>query len=316
MDPGSAGVDARAGRACLCLVAGESVGEFEVLEGVVHRASFGRGWGCAERLRCAGHGPVNCGHRPVTDDERASGGPPTRPCYRPGASSLEPCLTEVPVCWRSGLVVALAWRVWARDEFSRVGAGRGLDGRASAHAGRPAAGEAAGVSVVEREPGGFRRCGDRRCLGRRARRGGQAPADGGVAACGKRLAPLDGRTVVRGCGRSAAAICSRSGRASSTPRCSPSGCADGRRALEDGDPVRARELLAERWRCGAARRWPRSRLRISPRPRSAGSRSFGWWRWRRRIEADLQLGRHAELIAELEGLLAEQPTRERLAASS
>ena len=32
-----------------------------------------------------------------------------------------------------------------------------------------------------------------------------------------------------------------------------------------------------------------------------------------RIDADLRLGRHAELVPELEGLLAEQPTRERIA---
>ena len=32
-----------------------------------------------------------------------------------------------------------------------------------------------------------------------------------------------------------------------------------------------------------------------------------------RIDADLQLGRHTELIGELEGLLVEQPTRERFA---
>ena len=33
-----------------------------------------------------------------------------------------------------------------------------------------------------------------------------------------------------------------------------------------------------------------------------------------RIEADLRLGRHAELVAELEGLVREHPLRERLRA--
>ena len=88
---------------------------------------------------------------------------------------------------------------------------------------------------------------------------------------------------------------------------------DGRRALEDGDPTRASELLAEAlglWR--------------GPPLAEVAFEDFAQGEIRRleelrlialetRIDADLQLGRHAELIPELEGLLAEQPTRERLA---
>ena len=65
--------------------------------------------------------------------------------------------------------------------------------------------------------------------------------------------------------------------------------------------------------CGAVRRWPRSRSRISPSPRSDAWRSSSCRRWRPRIDADLHLGRHDELVSELEALVGEQPARERLA---
>ena len=88
---------------------------------------------------------------------------------------------------------------------------------------------------------------------------------------------------------------------------------EGRRALEDGDPVRASELLAEAlglWRGPplaevAFEDFAQAEIRRLEELRLVALET--------RIDADLQLGRHAELIAELEGLLAEHPTRERLA---
>ena len=79
-------------------------------------------------------------------------------------------------------------------------------------------------------------------------------------------------------------------------------------------PTRRRGRAAARG-AGAvarARRWPTSRTSRSRRPRSPGSRSGARWRSERRIDADLALGRHADLVAELEALVAEHPLRERL----
>ena len=89
---------------------------------------------------------------------------------------------------------------------------------------------------------------------------------------------------------------------------------DGLRMLEAGEPERAGEVLAEAlalWRGPplaevAFEDFARSEIRRLDELRVAALES--------RIEADLQLGRHAELIGELEALLAEQPTRERVAA--
>ena len=87
----------------------------------------------------------------------------------------------------------------------------------------------------------------------------------------------------------------------------------GRRALEDGDPASARELVIE----GLA-------LWRGPALADVAFEDFAQAEIRRleelrlvaletRVEADLQLGRHVEVIGELEGLLAGQPTRERFA---
>jgi class 3 adenylate cyclase len=87
---------------------------------------------------------------------------------------------------------------------------------------------------------------------------------------------------------------------------------EGRRALEEGDAARASVLLA-----GALSLWrglpladvafedfAQAEIRHLEELRLVATET--------RIDADLQLGRDAELIAELEGLVAEQPTRERL----
>ena len=59
---------------------------------------------------------------------------------------------------------------------------------------------------------------------------------------------------------------------------------------------------------------PTSPTRASRSPRSLGSRSCGRAALEQRIDADLALGRHAELVGELEALLREHPLRERLRA--
>jgi predicted ATPase/DNA-binding SARP family transcriptional activator len=87
----------------------------------------------------------------------------------------------------------------------------------------------------------------------------------------------------------------------------------GRRALEDRDPARASELLSEAlglWRGPALaevafENFAQAEIRHLEQRRLSALET--------RIEADLERGRHAELIAELEALLDKQPTRERLA---
>ena len=88
----------------------------------------------------------------------------------------------------------------------------------------------------------------------------------------------------------------------------------GRRALDAGDPARAASLL------GAA-----LRLWRGPPLAEVCFKDFAQAEIRQleelrlvaretRVEAELQLGRHAQLIGELEAMLASQPTRERVAS--
>ena len=87
----------------------------------------------------------------------------------------------------------------------------------------------------------------------------------------------------------------------------------GRRALEEGDLTSARELLTEAldlWRGPplaevAFDDFAQAEIRRLEELRLVALET--------RIEADLQLGRYAEAIGELDGLIAEHPTRERLA---
>jgi DNA-binding SARP family transcriptional activator len=89
---------------------------------------------------------------------------------------------------------------------------------------------------------------------------------------------------------------------------------DGRRSLEDGDPARASEMLTEvlaLWRGPplaevAFEDFAQAEIRHLQALRLVALEA--------RIDADLQLGRHTDLIPELEGLLAEHPTRDRIAA--
>ena len=84
-------------------------------------------------------------------------------------------------------------------------------------------------------------------------------------------------------------------------------------AAESGGPERRSDAPTRgAWLCGAALRsptLPSSRLRSRDR---AASRSSGRPHVKSSIEAELELGRHAQLVAELETLVAEHPLRERL----
>ena len=86
----------------------------------------------------------------------------------------------------------------------------------------------------------------------------------------------------------------------------------GRAALEAGDPVRARSLLLE---AGDLWRGP-ALLEVRDRPVAAGvARRLDARRLAAledRLEADLQLGRHAAAVGELAQLVAEHPLREGL----
>jgi predicted ATPase/DNA-binding SARP family transcriptional activator len=88
---------------------------------------------------------------------------------------------------------------------------------------------------------------------------------------------------------------------------------DGRRTLEQGDAAGASELLSEAlalWRGPpladvAFEEFAQTEIRHLQELRLVALET--------RVDADLERGRHAEVIAELEGLLAQEPTRERIA---
>ena len=89
---------------------------------------------------------------------------------------------------------------------------------------------------------------------------------------------------------------------------------EGRAALAGDDPARPPSSCDRRWRCGAGPALAISPTSGSRRTRSRGSRSCASTAVEERIDADLRLGRHVELVAELEGLVREHPLRERLRA--
>ena len=87
---------------------------------------------------------------------------------------------------------------------------------------------------------------------------------------------------------------------------------DGRRALDEGEAMRAAEVLREAlglWRGPALaevayEEFAQAEIRRLDELRLAALEA--------RVEADLQLGRHAQVIGELEALVARQPAREQL----
>ncbi|MEW9555194.1 BTAD domain-containing putative transcriptional regulator [Nonomuraea sp. NPDC050783] len=87
--------------------------------------------------------------------------------------------------------------------------------------------------------------------------------------------------------------------------------AAGRRALAAGDPARAAGLLRE-----ALELWRGAPLADAPHARGAAAalEELRLAATEDRVQADLDLGRHRELAAELRGLIAAHPLRERLRA--
>ena len=82
---------------------------------------------------------------------------------------------------------------------------------------------------------------------------------------------------------------------------------EGRDALVRGENEDAARLLRRRSRCGAARRL-RTSLRAVREARAARLEELRLASVDARIDADLALGEHRRLIAELEALVAEHPT--------
>ena len=81
-----------------------------------------------------------------------------------------------------------------------------------------------------------------------------------------------------------------------------------------GDAAWRPRACERRWRCGAGRRWPIWRCSSSFSPRSGAWRSCGCWRgWSGSTPISCSAP-IAELIAELEGLVASNPLQERLRA--
>jgi DNA-binding SARP family transcriptional activator/DNA-binding CsgD family transcriptional regulator len=87
---------------------------------------------------------------------------------------------------------------------------------------------------------------------------------------------------------------------------------DGLRALDEGDPTRASELLGDA--LGLWRGPPLAEVAFEDFAQAEIRRleELRLTALETRIDADLQLGRHAGLIPELQALLADEPTRERV----
>jgi len=90
--------------------------------------------------------------------------------------------------------------------------------------------------------------------------------------------------------------------------------ADGREALESGDPRRARALLQEALDTWRGRPLADFAYEQFAQPEIARLGELRLLALEERIEADLDLGRHAALVPELETLTREHPERERLRA--
>ena len=84
------------------------------------------------------------------------------------------------------------------------------------------------------------------------------------------------------------------------------------RRLRQAIPSAPPNGCARGWSCGADRLWRICRLSPFAQPEIGRLEELRLAALEDRIEADLARGRHAELVAELEVLVAEHPLRERL----
>jgi predicted ATPase/DNA-binding SARP family transcriptional activator len=89
---------------------------------------------------------------------------------------------------------------------------------------------------------------------------------------------------------------------------------EGRRALEHGDALLASDLLGQALELWRGPPLAEVAFEDFAQPEIRQLEQLRLTALETRADADLQQGRHAELIGELEALLAEDPTRERLAA--
>ena len=188
---------------------------------------------------------------------------------------------------------------------------RGDRRRSRGHARRRGPAGAAGDPAAPRQPRRVRRPADRRALGR-------APA--GIRrdrAAGARLAAAQGarRGAAPRSSRARRAICIRL----EPERARPAPLRAARRARRR-DSREATRRSAAASAAGGARALARAaarRLRLraaSPRQRSARLEELRLAALEKRVEAELALGRHASLVAELSALVDEHPLRERLRA--
>ena len=152
----------------------------------------------------------------------------------------------------------------------------------------------AGAAARQRQPHAGDRPDRRRPLGRgRARERAEDGAD-------PRLEAPQGADARRCCTRARPATPSSWRRTTST--CTDSSSSSRTRG-QTSTRARAEEAAAgsaRRWSCGAGRRSRSSRRSRSRRRRGRGSRSFAIAALEGRLEADLLLGRHGELVGELE----------------
>ena len=192
-------------------------------------------------------------------------------------------------------------------EFRILGPLEVLRRRPAGPARRAEAARGARDPAPEREPRRLGRAARRRPLRRRPaghRRHAGAAAGLRAAQAPRRGRDRDALTRLRR---------PRRARAGSTSTASSAGRSEGGAGARRGDAQAASELFSSaRSSSGAAHRSPTSRTSRSRRPRSRDSTSCGSAALEQRFDAELALGRHAALLAELEALVWDHPLRERL----
>ena len=194
------------------------------------------------------------------------------------------------------------WSNVAAHGVPAARAARGSNGRGAASARRREAAGAACAPAPERESGRGARPARRRAVGREPARHGRRDDPGVRVAVAQAASRGNARHAPAGLparrrarhGRPAAVRAPRA-RLRATPSPREGRSCSGRRSL-----------------FGAGRRWrssPKSRSRVCEAGRLEELRLAAL---EQRVEADLALGRHDDVVAELEALVAEHPHRERL----